>query len=769
MTRSLKILHIEDIASDVELVDRTLNKSGIIFEKLVVDTKKEYVQALEEFQPDVILSDHSLPAFNSLEALKILKQSGRDIPFILITATVSEEFAVSVMKEGASDYVLKDRLQRLPNAVINALEKHQSDFDRQNYLNKIVANEALFSKAEVIAEFGTWRIDAGTKTINWSAGTYSLLGYKPDEVIPSFENFLKNIHQDDVHEVEGVLGHTADIVHYGEMDFRVINKDGSTRYVHSQFEPEVDEKGEPAYIIGFNQDVTRSKLAQLEIQKNIEELKAASDRQSALLNALPPNIVLLNQAGKIIAVNESWKRITLANNLGIPKYGIDYSYIAISRNAIGVDDMSAKRISKGIREVITGISDTFSTEYSCYSQQKKTWFQVVVAPLTDKTKKGAVVLHIDITERKQAEELMLQSEANLKTIFENTDIAYVLCNTEHKVVSFNSKANEFALEQFNKKIKIGGHAFTYFPKNKIPDVKKAIQKVLNNEIVSYETSYKLKDGSIKWYEVKWIGVANEKNIHIGFIFALKNITERKISDIERDKITSDLVQRNTDLEQFTYIVSHNLRAPVANILGLSNMLNTIDFDADETVEVKSALATSINILDQVILDINHILQTRNQIDEQNEEISLPVLVEDITLSLKSLTKNETISITFDFNNVHKIITLKTYIYSIFYNLILNSIKYKRQGIDPNIWISATENEGKLEIVFRDNGKGIGEKDLKNIFGLYKRFDTSVEGKGMGLFMVKMHVEALGGKISVQSELGAGTTFKLIFDDIKYVV
>src|SRR5579872_4269225 len=168
MTQSLKILHIEDIQSDAELVERTLKRSGVTFEKLIVDTRDEYVKALDEFNPDVILSDHSLPAFNSLEALKILKESGRNIPFILITATVSEEFAVSVMKEGASDYVLKDRLHRLPNAVVNAISKYQSDAERQVYLDKIFASDGLFQKAERLADFGTVRVDVANDTPDWS-------------------------------------------------------------------------------------------------------------------------------------------------------------------------------------------------------------------------------------------------------------------------------------------------------------------------------------------------------------------------------------------------------------------------------------------------------------------------------------------------------------------------------------------------------------------------------------------------------------------------
>jgi PAS domain S-box-containing protein len=768
MTNNLKILHIEDIPSDAELVERTLKKSGIAFEKRIVDTRAEFTKALIDFRPDIILSDHSLPTFNSLEALKILKATKVEIPFILITSTVSEEFAVNVMKEGASDYILKDRLQRLPNAIINALQKHQSDIERQIYLNKIVESEALFTKAESIAEFGTWRVDIKANTINWSSGVYPLLGYKKDEITPSFESFLKNIYPDDVSRVKSIFKNAGKI-HITEVAFRIINKDGSIRYLHSQCELEVDKNGEPAFIIGFNQDVTKSMLAQIEIQKNIEELQAASARQSAILNALPPNIVLLNESGKIVAVNESWRKFTLENNLGIPKYGIDYSYIAISEKATGVDKTSGKQIADGIEEVIAGKRDEFSMEYSCFSKQKKIWFQLVVAPLTDKTKKGAVVLHIDITSRKLAEESMFKSEANLKTIFENTDVAYVLCDAEHKIISFNSRANELCLEQFNKKLKAGGNTFSYFPKNKIPNVKQAIQRVLNSEMISYETSYNLIDGSIKWYEARWVNITNEKEENIGFMLAFKDITERKIADMERDKITADLVQRNKDLEQFTYIVSHNLRAPVANIIGLSNMINSADEDFKEDEEIKSALTTSINILDQTIIDLNHILQVSTLINEKTEVVSFQSLVTDIMLSLNNIIKNENASITFNFKAADNMITIKSYIHSIFYNLIINAIKFKRPDVDPVLYITTKRTGNKLEIQFKDNGKGIAEKNFKNLFGLYRRFDTSVEGKGMGLFMVKMQVESLGGKINVESNYGSGSIFTIEFSNFKHAV
>jgi len=242
--------------------------------------------------------------------------------------------------------------------------------------------------------------------------------------------------------------------------------------------------------------------------------------------------------------------------------------------------------------------------------------------------------------------------------------------------------------------------------------------------------------------------------------ALKDITERKISELERERITADLVQRNKDLEQFTYIVSHNLRAPVANIKGLSNMLNSFDFNISENQEIKTSLTTSIDVLDGMIMDLNHILQVRSNVNERHEEIIFHVLVDDIKSSLQNLIKSERAVVHYNFNFCDKITGIKSYVHSIFYNLILNAIKYKRPGTDPEVKISTQINHNMLEILFEDNGKGIEEKNLKSVFGLYKRFDNTVEGKGMGLFMVKMQVETMGGTISVESKPGRGTTFMI---------
>jgi signal transduction histidine kinase len=127
MDRPLKILHLEDLVADAEIVDRILRKAQFHFEIRVVADRADFIRELHQFKPDIILSDHSLPAFNSQEALRITREERILAPFILVTATVSEEYAVSVIKEGASDYILKDRLERLPNAVTNALDRRRAE------------------------------------------------------------------------------------------------------------------------------------------------------------------------------------------------------------------------------------------------------------------------------------------------------------------------------------------------------------------------------------------------------------------------------------------------------------------------------------------------------------------------------------------------------------------------------------------------------------------------------------------------------------------
>lgn len=132
---------LEDSSADAEFVQRQLVRHGMSFTCEVVEKKSDFINALQTFAPHLILSDHSLPQFNSVEALKIAKALRPDIPFILITGAVSDEFAVDIIKQGADDYILKDKLTRLPSAIESALKHSDTERERKRIFESLIKSE----------------------------------------------------------------------------------------------------------------------------------------------------------------------------------------------------------------------------------------------------------------------------------------------------------------------------------------------------------------------------------------------------------------------------------------------------------------------------------------------------------------------------------------------------------------------------------------------------------------------------------------------------
>src|SRR5688572_23489337 len=144
MESTLRILCLEDQELDFDLLNFTLEASGLEFISQRVDSREEYLEALESFRPDIILSDHSLPQFNSTEALRICQDLTPNTPFILVTGAVSDEFAVNCIKLGAMDYLLKSSLSRLPNAIDSALKYKKAEVEKSAAINALaIQNEEL--------------------------------------------------------------------------------------------------------------------------------------------------------------------------------------------------------------------------------------------------------------------------------------------------------------------------------------------------------------------------------------------------------------------------------------------------------------------------------------------------------------------------------------------------------------------------------------------------------------------------------------------------
>ena len=350
--------------------------------------------------------------------------------------------------------------------------------------------------------------------------------------------------------------------------------------------------------------------------------------------------------------------------------------------------------------------------------------------------------------RKRAAELLIANEELLFQNKEKGDRAAELAIANTELLFQNEEKEKRAAE-----LLIANKELLFQNEEK---GKRAEELLIANEELLFQNNEKGKRATeLTIANIELVFQNNEKE---------KRAAELKLAEIERIKMVNELLQRNKELEQFAYIVSHNLRAPVANIIGAFTALNEMGLTAKEKAVLSRGINTSAIKIDEVIHDLNVILQVKGGINETKEIVSFSALVDDIEASISHLLVKNDVEIKYDFPDVKEYFTTKPYLYSIFLNLISNSIKYRQPDNHCIIEIMSHLLNNKIELVFSDNGLGIDlQKKGEQVFGLYKRFHPHIEGKGIGLFMVKTQVEALGGKISLKSRENVGTEIKIEFE------
>ena len=214
--------------------------------------------------------------------------------------------------------------------------------------------------------------------------------------------------------------------------------------------------------------------------------------------------------------------------------------------------------------------------------------------------------------------------------------------------------------------------------------------------------------------------------------------------------------------QFTYIVSHNLRAPVANLMGLVDFYEPGASDTTENDLLFGQVNLSVHRLDQILRDLNEVLTISDQSKLSREPIDVNSLLEHIVHDLHQTHKGVDFSVHIDISATPLLQSSRAYYGSIFYNLLSNAVKYRDYHRPCIIHISSTARDNRVVFKVSDNGIGIDlQRYGDKVFGLYKRFHgNTVEGTGLGLNLVKTQVEALGGTILISSEPGVGTTFTI---------
>ncbi len=280
---------------------------------------------------------------------------------------------------------------------------------------------------------------------------------------------------------------------------------------------------------------------------------------------------------------------------------------------------------------------------------------------------------------------------------------------------------------------------------------------LNEELTVHRENLELQNKELE--KAKHTIASQNQELKI-YNINLEDIVNSRTEELINTNIK--LTKNNNRLEQFGYVVSHNLRGPIARLLGLSSIIDKKAIDDENNLFLDKMVEVTKD-LDLIIHDLNQVLEVQKGVDQEYVLLPFDLNVDKILVRLENKIAETKAKIRYDFKAANEVKVVKPYFESILYNLLSNAIKYSKPGEIPEISIVSEEAKEYVLLKISDNGIGIDtEKNKEKLFGLYKRFHTHVEGKGLGLYMVKTQLEAMDGKIELESKPNVGSVFKVYF-------
>jgi len=354
----IKILLVEDQITDAELAEYEIKKTTKSYVLKWVDSKEKYTQALEEFDPDIIVSDYNLPSFSGLEALKIKQAVKPDTPLIIFTGSLNEDIAVGCMKAGAVDYVIKEHMKRLGSAIASALEQKKLELEKRKAEEELMLSEAKFRRlADNIPDvIYRYQLNPEQKIEYINPAIERITGYTPQDHYNDPSLFKSLIHSEDKHLFE-IKGKTESDF-YKPTVIRWRKKDGAIIWMEQRSIPLYNRNGNIMAIEGLAHDITE--------RKNDEILKQAIYSIAQAANSTKSLDDLYSEVHNTIAT------IMPANNFYIALFHKDTDEISFPFFIDEKDVQPKKRkFQKGLTEYVITTGKSLLCNSDCSKKLKK--------------------------------------------------------------------------------------------------------------------------------------------------------------------------------------------------------------------------------------------------------------------------------------------------------------------------------------------------------------------------------------------------------------
>lgn len=750
---ALRVLFVEDQPADAELNLRALKEGGFEIASDTVETAEEFKRLLRSKHYDIVLVDYGLPGWTGLDAIRMLKDAGQDIPVIVVTGSLGDEAAVECIKAGAADYVLKDLLSRLPFAVRRALEEKALREERSRAQEALRESEERFRIVARATNDAVWDWDLVTDALSWGEGFTQLFGYQPAQIEPGIESWYAGIHPEDKDRVlSGIEGVIRGGGRRWSDEYRFRRADGSYASIFDRGYVIHDDAGKPVRMIGAMMDITE--------RHRVEKAFRESEEKYRLLFSQAPDAVLI--------LDLETHDFLDANQAASELYGHTHDeFVRLKAKDITAEP---ERTAGALQEAQTGF---LHVPLRWHRKKDGAVFPVEITgrPFVWKGRSVMCVFLRDITDRWRAEEALRASEERFRRIVETAEEGIWVSDGENKTTFANKKMADML--GYTQEEMMGVSLFDFMEEEERALAAHNVERRRAGISEQHEFKFRRKDGSPLWAFLVTGPVLNEAGQYAGSLTMVTDMTQRRQLEEQLRQ-----AQKMEAVGRLAGGIAHDFNNLLTIISGYSELLlerleadNPMRGQAEQIKKAgdrAAALTRQLlafsrqQVLVPQVLDLNHVVANtlsmlRRLIGEDVELVAVegPGLgrVKADPGQLEQVIMNLAVNARDAMPRGGKL-TLETA------NAELDET-YARSHfpIQPGPYVM---------LAVSDTGCGMEAETQAHIFEPFFTTKEKGKGTGLGLAMVYGIIKQSGGYIWCYSEVGQGTAFKIYLPRVEEV-